>query len=106
MHTDNYLIFSEIEDGEIKVYEDKLRKLFAFVGDGIYDFQYDLKQNHVWIEFHPDPSGRIELSDWNKVDNILKNYIDKYGETNGLEDYAISFRLDLYFNTEYSIGIY
>jgi hypothetical protein len=79
---------------------------FNFVGDGIYDIGYILKHNHVWIEFYPSSFGHIELSDWNKVDSILKNYIDNYGETNGLENYKISFRLDLYFNDDYNLGIY
>ena len=86
--------------------EDKLRELFGFVGDGIYDIDYDLKHNHVWIEFYPSSFGHIELSDWNKVDSILKKYVDEYGETNGLENYKISFRLDLYFNDDYNLGIY
>lgn len=104
--TENEIIFSDIDDGEVRVYEDKLRELFSFVGDGIYDIDYDLKHNHVWINFYPSPIGHIELSDWNKVDSILKDYIDKYGETNGLENYKISFKLDLYFNDDYNLGIY
>ena len=102
----NEIIFSDIDEDEVRVYEDKLRELFGFVGDGIYDIDYDLKHNHVWIEFYPSSFGHIELSDWNKVDNILKKYVDEYGETNGLENYKISFRLDLYFNDDYNLGIY
>ena len=102
----NEIIFCDILDDELRVYVDKLRDLFSFVGDGIYDIDYDLKHNHIWIDFYSNMDGRIELSDWNKVDNILENYIDKYGETNGLEIYKISFRLDLYFNDDYKMGIY
>lgn len=103
-HNINEIIFSDINDDEVRVYLDKIKELFNFVGDGIYDIQYDLKHNHVWIEFYPDTRGYIELSDWNKVDNILKNYLED-SESNGLENYKISFRLDLYFNDEYNLGI-
>lgn len=101
------IVFSEIVDGEIKLYEDKLKEIFNFVGEGVDDIDYDTRHNEVWVNFYPLSATRhIPHTDWNKVEKILTDYINEYKEISGLKRFTMSNYLKLVFDDSYEMGVY
>lgn len=101
------IVFSEIVDGEIKLYEDKLKEVFNFVGEGVDDINYDTRHNEVWVNFYPLSATRhIPHTDWNKVEKILTDYINEYKGISGLKRFTMSNYLKLVFDDSYEMGVY
>lgn len=94
-----------LKDNEIRVNINAIKSTFGFVGDGIDYIDYDLASNHVWVNFHPNPAGYIDDSHWNRVKDIL-NFKINSSELDVLEGYTITFRLNLYFDDHFKLGIY
>jgi hypothetical protein len=57
----------------ILVFEHRIKAEFGFVGDGIYDL--DLDENILRITFEDDVHGLISLNTWNKLKEIMDNYV-------------------------------
>ena len=109
----NNTILSSVDDQneEILVYTDKIKELFSFVGEGIYDisvvsnFSPQTKEyrNEVIITFIEESTANIYKRDWDRVEEILNNMVGK----NGLDDFYIKAsynQLILIFNEKYQLG--
>jgi len=96
---------ANIVDNEQRVYPNKIRKLFSFVGDGIDELDIDYDANEVIITFNDNASGSISLSEWNKAKKILVNLEKKQV----IESYVVNLNKNtiiLAFDEEFPVGDY
>ena len=106
-------------ENEIKVFIDEIKELVGFVGDGVYDINYDSLnlsgkwkgfnedeyQNEVNIHFEENAWGGIDLEEWKKLESIL----DKYVDNGQLQDFNLNTshnNITLVFDSDYQMGIY
>jgi hypothetical protein len=104
-------VFSDLGSEEVYVDIDKIKSLFSFIGDGIYDISPSSYPDHstgeytneVEIEFEEASNGEIPLEEWNEIDNILEPMVGK----NGFDDYSINSshnRITLTFDCTLPLG--
>ena len=109
---------SEIVDDEVRVYEDVIRKMFSFVGEGVDDFEassinlsgksnVDTNewQNQVEIIFTPDAMGSISMQTWNSVQKLLSNLAANKQITYAKID-ASRRMVTMDFDDSYEMGVY
>lgn len=121
------IILSEIGDEEIRVYEDSIKRLLNFIGEGIDDITIstinrkakfikggktpqfyptsDEFQNEITITFFENAWGGIDFDEWQKADKTLQSMIG----IGGLRDFAINASqnsITLEFETDLPIGLY
>lgn len=116
-HATNKKLSDKNED-EIRVYEEVIRNLFSFVGEGIEDIlaysetmtgkwkpNTDEYQNEIVISFIDNAWGGISQKEWSKASNILKEHEGK----NGFETYSVSSgarTITLEFDNDVEMGLY
>lgn len=121
------IILSEIGDEEIRVYEDNIKRLLNFIGEGIDEINIstinrkakfikggktpqfypidDEFQNEIIIIFFENAWGGIDSDEWQKADKILQSMIG----IGGLTDFSINASrssITLEFETDLPIGLY
>lgn len=113
----NNFSYIDEENKEIRVNTNKLKELFSFVGEGIYDISVETKvgggnigkemiqynSNFVYMVFNEDASGSINMETWKKVESIL----DPLKGNDGFDDYTINSshnQLILEFDQKYPLG--
>lgn len=117
---ENYenILLSEIVDGEIKVYENTIRKLLGGIGDGIYSIDVESEtmsgrwtpntdeyQNEISIIFIDNAWGGIDIDEWNNANNKLKILEGK----NGFYSFTINSSrnlITLEFDGDLPMGLY
>lgn len=88
----------------------RIREVFIGIGEGVDDVDVYCNQftginefqNEVGVTFHDNAWGDISLKEWNRLENILKELVDK----NGLEYYDIipsAARVVLRFDSKYPL---
>lgn len=123
----NPIVLSEIKDDEIKVYEDNIRRLLNFIGEGVDDItitsinkkakfirggntpaffpKYDEFQNEITIIFWENSMGGIDMKDWQKADEILGS-IQYEGGFTGYSINPSDNAIILEFESDLPIGLY
>lgn len=92
---DNFdtISFVNDSDAEVLINTARIKEMFSFVGDGIYDIKYSSFlnkttnewSNEVIIEFNASSTGNIDHSTWDQLNNMLESMLGK----NGFIDYNI-----------------
>jgi hypothetical protein len=103
--------FVNDSDAEVLINTARIKEMFSFVGDGIYDIKYSSVlnkttnewSNEVIVEFNATSTGNIDHSTWDKLTDMLESMLGK----NGFIDYNIigsSNKVILDFTELYQMG--
>lgn len=103
--------FSEIDEEdeeygpEVKVYEDKIKKFFRTVAEGVNEVEIDESEHEVTVLINDNAWGGIDLEEWNSAKTKLSIYVGK----DGFKKFNINTSgnlITLKFDEQYQIGLY